>query len=734
MSRGLFVGLVLAALTGPVLATPAAAQRRIPINIESVPAGATVYLDNAQGPPLGQTPLRNARIPVGDHTFIFRLANHEEARLAVTVRRRRETFRAVLRSLGVIEVSAGNEAARGATVRVDGREVGGGTLQSIPIRVTDLQPGRTLVTAEREGYVTFEQWVEVSGGQIVRVPVLMERAAPDTGSILVGGSPGAQVLVDGTPVGTSPMLVEDVAVGPHTVEVRSTTGGTYTTSVTVLAGQRVSVTPTTGATLRVLASVPNAIISIDGEVIGPSPAVREGLAAGEHIITATAEGYGRLQETVTIEAGQQRVVSLDMRPDTGQPGQIIVQANVSGARVFIDGEDQGTAPVVATPPAGDHAIVVRADGHQEYATTCEVGPGQDCEISAVLGPEQVRVSVAVQEGVTGAEILVDGEVYGPVPFEGTLPAGSHEVEIRAPGYEPLRQRVLLTPSSETRPFDVTLREAVDGLTEEERREREALFGSTVTHAAAPLLVDHASMDISLGWPYLAELRLHVGLLEWLDAGFATRVFERIIEFEGRAKFGIRPIRQASAAIQVRFGGGIWPSRGFGAPQYEPDPTIPPGSPNPPFEDRIRIRPSRSDTRPSQTSPTNTFFFSTELLGSLHFSSQGAFTLFFGVDLSTDEYAGHPLNSGVFLDYQANGNPTCSLVAEDPALGNCGRRQTYARARLGGVLELVLTRSWNLWFLLEGIVSAQPRNFYGNLLGIQTNDTQFYFRLGTTYKF
>ncbi|MCC6876314.1 MAG: hypothetical protein IT378_18545, partial [Sandaracinaceae bacterium] len=69
----------------------------------------------------------------------------------------------------------------------------------------------------------------------------------------------------------------------------------------------------------------------------------------------------------------------------------------------------------------------------------------------------------------------------------------------------------------------------------------------------------------------------------------------------------------------------------------------------------------------------------------------------------------------------------------PARLSCPR-EDYARARLGGSLELVLTRNWNLWFLLEGILSSQPRRIMGNLLGIEANDTQFYFRIGTTYKF
>lgn len=731
-------------------------RRTVPVYIESVPAGASVYLDSTTTPPLGTTGARfRCYVPRGSHTLIFKLADHEDARLSVEVRRRRETFRAVLRPLGTIEVSAGNEGAQGATVRVDGRAVGNGPLTTSPIRVSNLRPGRHQVRAEREGYRPFEQWIEVGGGQLARVPVMMERAAPDTGMILVAGQAGAEVFVDGQAAGTTPTLIEGVAVGPHTVEIRPPNGRPYSEQVTVVAGQRATVTPRVlgGGTLRVVSPVAEAVISIDGEAVGPSPAVREGLAPGEHIVEATAEGYERVQQTVTVEAGQQRVVSLEMTRIQGEAGQIVVEANVEGAAVLVDNEERGVAPAVVTPEPGTHAVVVRADGYQEYATTCETAPGQNCEISAVLVPQQVRVRVAVQPGVRNAELYVDGDLVGPVPYDGTLPAGSHLIEIRAEGHEPFRQQALLTPSSEVRPFDINLSEIRDGLTEAERRDlmrREARRrASTVTHSAATLPVDQAALDVSLGWPYLFELRLNVGLLDFLDAGFAVRSFGRLTEFEGRVRAGIRPLQQVAVGAQARFGGGIGPELGHRGAYYSQveGTRAPMGSEcydnapsSGPVGSRVACAIDRTGNgmadEPLQPSvelgyPVNSAFLSLEALGSLHFSEQGAFTLWVGVDFSTDEYAGHGLNSGARMDVTREGDLYCRV--EGTSNLSCPR-EDYARARLGGSLELVLTRDWNIWFLLEGILSSQPRRIYGNLLGIETNDTQFYFRLGGTHKF
>ena len=548
-------------------------------------------------------------MPRGSHTLIFQLANHEEARLQVSVRRRRETFRAVLRALGTVEVSAANASAQGARVSVDGRDVGQ-PLGPTPVRVTDLQPGRHQIRVSREGFVTFEQWVEVGGGQLVRIAALLERAAPDTGSILVSGPPGAPIFVDGTPSGSTPTVVENVAVGAHQVEIRPPGQQPYSQSVTVLAGQRATVTMpgVQGASLRVIATAPGAVISIDGEVVGPSPASRDGLAPGDHIVEAQAEGYQVARQTVTLEAGRNRVISVDMELDAGEIGRIVVEANVDGASVVIDGEDRGTAPVVLTPEPGPHAIVVRADGHQEFSTTCETRAGQNCEVNATLTPQQVRVSVAVQTGLRGAELYVDDELAGPVPYDGTLPAGSHVLSVRAPGHEEYRQQVLLRPSSEVRPFDITLDAVSDGISDAERQtleeERERRYGAAVTHSAAPLPVNHATLDISIGWPYLGELRLNVGLLDFLDAGFAIRSFGRLTEFEGRVRAGVRPLEQLAVGGQVRFGGGLGPSWGLGGRadiSRFPIPPIP-AERFPPRTARISTRPTRS-ARPRPRSAT-----------------------------------------------------------------------------------------------------------------------------------
>ncbi len=707
MARWLGAFALVASVLCP--GAPAEAQRRIPVRIESTPPGATVYLDSEGSPPIGVTPIRVARIPRGPHVLVFKLQGHQTARLTVDVRRRRETFRVVLQPLGTLYVTAGNADANGAAVLVDGRPVG-----NVPYR-KEMRPGRYLVQVRREGFKTFEMWVELPGGQVFTLPAALEREAPPAGSVLVAADvTGAPVFLDGEPRGVTPTVLEDVPEGEHTVEIRPNGMEPFRKTVLVRAGQRAVVTaslrpaPAPTGSLRVLTDPPGATVSVDGEPVGASPVTKEGLAPGEHIVEATLRGHQTARETIQVESGQQRVVSLSLQREARRPGRIVVNATASGAVVSVDGEEKGPPPVVVENAApGTHAIMVKAPGYEDFRTTCEVGPDRDCEILARMDP--VGTPVRVEANARGARFFVDGEEKGPVPWEGSLPVGSHRIEVRAPGYQPHVEQVSLQPASETRVFRVALLKEgeVDPEQREERaRARMRALREATSFSAGTLPVEQTLLDFSLGWPYTLEVRMGVGILPWLEAGFTTRSFFRITEFEARVKVGKRLVRQFALGAQARFGGGIGPSS---------DPT----------SQELALDMGADDH------PVNNVFFSLEGLASLHFSEAGAFTLWLALDAYSDRWDWCEEDSGRFP--APAGTAGCT---DTPPGGLDYSRQNQARLRLGGSLEIVLGRRWNVWGLLEGIIvgPADGRRLYGDIFGFGPDDTKLYMRAGVTYKF
>jgi hypothetical protein len=678
------------------------AQRRVrtvPVNVESSPAGATVYVDSADTPPVGTTPLSLVRLPYGRHTLIFKLENHEDAQLPVNIRRRREVFRATLNPLGRIIVTQGNPDAQGASVRIDGQVVG-----TVPFDQT-VQPGRHLVQVEREGYVTYQQWLDVAGGQVLTIPVILERQAPRTGSLLVAADiPTAQVSIDGQPRGQVPLVVDNLPAGEHRVEITAEGEAPRVETVRIIAGERTTINAIlrvapTGGTLRVISNARSAVISLDGEVLGNAPVTRENVSPGEHIVEATADGYEPATQTVTIEAGRTRVVNMRMVEGERRPGRIVVNTNVDGARVWIDGNEMGAPPVVVPQAAaGTHAIVVRAEGYQEFRSTCTVAPEQDCQVTATLEP--MGTAVRVEANVRDAQFYLDGQLQGPVPWEGMVPVGQHLLEVRGSGYRPHVEQISLRVSDQTRSFYVTL-VGENELTPEEvralERERQRGIHQAVSHSAAVLPEDLALMDLSAGWPYFGEFRLGVGLTSFLEAGVAFRSFGILNEFEGRVKAGYRVNRALSVGGQARIGGGIGPSRGATDAELIIDPD---------FEGHS----------------TNAFFMSLEGLLSLHFAHAGAATFFAGLDFHSDRW-----------DWEGDDRRTPITPASMLPLEY--DRQNIVRGRFGGAIEFTLNKRLNIWGMFEGVV-GDGRRILGNIFGadLGTEDTEMYGRLGITLKF
>ena len=62
------------------------------------------------------------------------------------------------------------------------------------------------------------------------------------------------------------------------------------------------------------------------------------------------------------------------------------------------------------------------------------------------------------------------------------------------------------------------------------------------------------------------------------------------------------------------------------------------------------------------------------------------------------------------------------------------RQNVVRGRLGGSLEIVVTRKWNVWLEVEGIVAGDGRRVLGDVFGGGRPDSKVYTQVGATFKF
>jgi len=230
-----------------------------------------------------------------------------------------------------------------------------------------------------------------AGGQISQYLEFAD--TPTTGMLVVHSQPqGANVTVDGTPRGVTPITIEGLSGGDHEVVLQSG-AATSRHTVKVLAGTTASlVAPAMAPEAPPLAEGPvSGWISVkapflieireDGNLIGTTETARLMLASGRHELQFVNSSLGYSQtRIVQVVPGKVASVSIELP-------QGIVNLNASPwAEVWIDGRRVGETPIGnLAVPIGPHEIVFR---HPEF--------GEKKQAVSVTTGAPVRVSVSMK--------------------------------------------------------------------------------------------------------------------------------------------------------------------------------------------------------------------------------------------------------------------------------------------------------------------------------------------------
>jgi len=121
-----------------------------------------------------------------------------------------------------------------------------------PLALRDLELGTRTIVVARPGYVSAERRITLTADRPSRsvdvAMVLVTAARPQptrpAPAAAVGGlvvdsrPPGASVTIDGARRGTTPLTIESLAPGPHTVLIERPGYRPWSTTINVKAGER----------------------------------------------------------------------------------------------------------------------------------------------------------------------------------------------------------------------------------------------------------------------------------------------------------------------------------------------------------------------------------------------------------------------------------------------------------------------------------------------------------------
>ena len=118
----------------------------------------------------------------------------------------------------------------GASLLINGEYRG-----KTPLSLGNLPSGRYTVTFSRFGFIGLSTEVPVEEGKTAEVTATLQ---PETGTLAINSTPsGARVLLDGTDAGLSPVMLENISAGNHTVMLEKEGYRTSVREVRVKAGQ-----------------------------------------------------------------------------------------------------------------------------------------------------------------------------------------------------------------------------------------------------------------------------------------------------------------------------------------------------------------------------------------------------------------------------------------------------------------------------------------------------------------
>ncbi len=249
--------------------------------------------------------------------------------------------------------------------------------------VEEIARGPHIVEFRKYRYFPLRQEIEIEGlGRTQTVEVDLE---PAWGQLQITSQPeGAEVSVDGNPVGTTPLTTEVLETGTA-LSVAMRGYKTWERQVSVKAGTAESYPlielVVADGTVEVHSSPSGAAVNVGGEFRGSTPVSVELSPLREHRLELFLEGYRKAVRTVRTEPEGYSRLDLDLQPIIGR---IELTVSPADAEVVVDGRTVGNGSRTLSLTAREHRLTVRKDGYEPQSQTITPRPELDQSLDVRL--------------------------------------------------------------------------------------------------------------------------------------------------------------------------------------------------------------------------------------------------------------------------------------------------------------------------------------------------------------
>jgi len=256
---------------------------------------------------------------------------------------------------------------------------------------------------------------------------------------------GAQVYIDGTEVGNTPVENLEIKPGLRKLEIRAKNYLNMLTDVEVLGCDKfqefnIALIPVWSDVT--VSSVPQgATVQIDGKSFGNTP-LRIQLAAGTYMLEISADLYKTWKHRLVVKPNEaQKIKDIRLQP---ADGKLTIKTKPTGANVMIGGTFIGQTPLaVDLPTLKNHVVQISKAGYEKTTRKVQIQSATSKQLNVNLKPREGIIHLLVEPA--DAELLVNGKSWGPAPKRLRLIAVEHILEFKKKGF--LSHRTRITPRS-----------------------------------------------------------------------------------------------------------------------------------------------------------------------------------------------------------------------------------------------------------------------------------------------
>jgi formylglycine-generating enzyme required for sulfatase activity len=157
------------------------------------------------------------------------------------------------------------------------------------------------------------------------------------------------------------------------------------------------------------------------------------IRSGNYELKLVNQGYHDLMTELVVTDEQAQTHPFEMAK---LPGVISFDsADLVGARIKVDGIDLGETPLTdVLVEAGEHQLTVSKDRYLDYGATIDI-EGRSVPQSFEFDLERAWATVSLTTTPSGADVIVDGELFGTTPINADILQGKRDVTVKLSGHK-----------------------------------------------------------------------------------------------------------------------------------------------------------------------------------------------------------------------------------------------------------------------------------------------------------